>query len=73
MFKEFFCNYLEGNIEYIEKVCGEAGLAVAKSQVKLRNSEGWKYKYTDMLDCGQTNFLGAQIGERGLPAFSFTI
>ena len=73
MFKEFFCNYLEGNIEYIEKVCGEAGLAVAKSQVKLRNSEGWKYKYTDMLDCGQTNFLGAQIGERGLPAFSFNI
>ena len=73
IFKEFFCNYLEGNLEYIEKVCGEAGLAVAKSQIKLRNTEGWQYKYTDILDCGQANFLGAQVGERGLAAFSFTI
>lgn len=31
IFKEFFCNYLEGNVEYIQKVCGEAGLAVCKT------------------------------------------
>jgi len=22
IFKEFFCNYLSGNLEYLEKVCG---------------------------------------------------
>jgi len=22
IFKEFYCNFLSGNIEYIEKVCG---------------------------------------------------
>ena len=73
IFKEFYCNYLSDNIEYLEKVCANAGLAVTKSEVKRRQTEGWKYKYSDILDCGNTNFLGAQVLERGVPSFSFTI
>lgn len=59
IFKEFFCNYLTGNIEYLEKVCGMAGLAIVKTEVKRREVEGWKYRYTDILDCGNSVFLGA--------------
>lgn len=58
IFKEFFCNYLAGNVEYIEKVCGKAALAMCKADVKLRQTEGWKYKYDDILDCGEANFTG---------------
>lgn len=36
IFKEFYCNYLSDNVEYLEKVCGGPGLAVTKSEVKRR-------------------------------------
>ena len=73
IFKEFFCNYLEGNLAYLEKVCGMAGLAIVKSEVKRRETEGWRYRYTDVLDCGQVNFLGANVLEKGVPHFTFTV
>lgn len=34
VFKEFFCNFLEGNLDYLTKVCGMAGLAVVKGLLK---------------------------------------
>ena len=58
IFKEFFCNFLEGNIEYLEKVCGMAGLAIVKGDLKRREVEGWRYRYTDILDSRNVNFLG---------------
>ena len=61
IFKEFYCNYLSGNVEYLEKVCANAGLAVTKSEVKRRQAEGWKYRYTDILDSGNANFMGALV------------
>lgn len=73
IFKEFFCNYLSGNVEYLEKVCGGPGLAITKGECKRREAEGWKYRYTDVLDCGAVNFLGATVQERGIPQFTFTI
>lgn len=73
IFKEFFCNFLEGNLEYLEKVCGSAGLAIVKSDIKLRQTEGWRHKYADFLDCGQVNFLGGQVPEKSPPQFTFTI
>jgi hypothetical protein len=58
VFKEFFCNFLEGNLPYLEKVCGKAGLAIVKSDLKRREVEGWKNKYNDILDTGNLAFLG---------------
>ncbi len=58
LFKEFYCNFLSGNIEYLEKVCGDAGLAIVKGDIKAREVGLWKYKYDDFLDCGNVNFLG---------------
>ena len=73
IFKEFYCNYLNGNLQYIEKVCGKAGLAIAKSEINRRNSEGWKYKYDDILNINHPNFLGGLIPEKSPPQFTFTI
>lgn len=36
IFKEFFCNFLSGNVEYLDKVCGKAALTVVKSDIKRR-------------------------------------
>lgn len=40
--------------------------------MELRQKEGWRFKYEELLDCGMANFTGAKIHE-GQPAFSFTI
>ena len=73
VFKEFFCNFLEGNLEYLEKVCGMAGLAVVKGDIKRREVEGWRYKYTDILDLRNVNFLGGQVPEKLPPQFTYTL
>jgi len=73
IFKEFYCNFLSGNLEYIEKVCGKAALAISKTEIKRRVTEGWKNKYQDILDAGSTNFTGGMVPEKQPPQFSFTI
>lgn len=73
VFKEFFCNFLAGNLEYLEKVSGRAGLAIVKGDIKRRETEGWRYKYSDILDSGNVQFLGGQVPEKQPPQFTFTI
>ena len=36
IFKEFYCNFLAGNQEYLEKVCGKQALAIVKSDINMR-------------------------------------
>lgn len=33
VFKEFFCNYLAGNLEFLQKVSGGPALAIAKGEI----------------------------------------
>lgn len=74
IFKEFFCNFLEGNLDYLQKVCGQAGLAIVKSDIKAREVGGWKHKYTEFLDLNSdVSFLGGQVPEKQPPQFTFTI
>ena len=73
VFKEFFCNYLSGNIEYLEKVSAQQALAVTKAEVKRRATEGWKYKYDDILDIGESLLQGGMIPEKQNPQFTYTI
>ena len=67
IFKEFFCNFLSGNVEYLEKVASGQALAVTKSDVKVRRTEHWDYAYHDILDSGNINFLGGMIPDKGNP------
>jgi hypothetical protein len=73
VFKEFFCNYLSGNMKYVEKVCGKVALAVVKSEIARRQTELWKYKYDDILDCKHPNFLGGHVPDKSTPTFTFSI
>lgn len=45
IFKEFYCNFLAGNLEFLETVSGGPALAICKADFKRRKDEGWKYKY----------------------------
>lgn len=51
VFKEFYCNFLAANLEYLEKVSAMAGLAIVKGDIKARETLGVRHKYTDILDC----------------------
>ena len=73
IFKEFFCNYLSGDVEYLEKMCANAALAVVKAEIKRRETEGWKYKVEEYIDLDFPVFLGGQIPDKSTPQFSFTI
>lgn len=46
---------------------------MVKADLKRREVEGWKHKYTEILDCGNVNFLGARLIDKGTPVFSFTL
>jgi hypothetical protein len=71
IFREFYCNYLAGNKEYLDKV-SSGPVALLGAMIELRNKEGWKFKYEELLDCGVAHFAGATLIE-GQPAFTFTI
>ena len=36
IFQEFYCNFLAGNLEYLEKVSGGVALAICKAEIKRR-------------------------------------
>jgi hypothetical protein len=71
IFKEFYVNFLSGNIKYLEKVSGGMGLAICKSEINRRTTEGWKNRYDEMLDCGDAVFNGGQMDQ--VPSFTFVI
>jgi hypothetical protein len=71
IFKEFYCNYLAGNKEYITKV-STGPVAVLGAMIDLRKQEGWRFKFEELLDCGRANFLGAAMNE-GVPTFTYSI
>ena len=71
IFKEFYCNFLSGNLEYLEKVSGGPALAICKAELKRRQTEGWVYKFEEMLDCGEATFNAGQMDE--VPSFTYII
>ena len=36
IFQEFYCNFLAGNVDYLEKVSGGVALALCKAEIKRR-------------------------------------
>ena len=72
IFQEFYCNYLTGNIEYLNLICGYTAGAYVQATIEGRKKEGWTYKYDEVLTCGPTFFMGAKIEEKA-PTFTFTV
>lgn len=71
IFKEFYCNFLSGNLEYLETVSGGPALAICKSEIKRRTTEGWVYMYEEMLDCGNASFNSGQMDK--VPSFTYIV
>ena len=61
IFKEFYCNYLAGNKAYIDLVCGPEVAPLLNALIEVRQKEGWKYKFDELLDCSNAFFMGAKI------------
>jgi hypothetical protein len=51
-------------MEYMDKVCAGSALGLTKATIEIRNKEGWKYKYEELLNCGTAFFMGGLISER---------
>ena len=56
IFQEFFCNLLSGNKEYIEMVCGGTASPMCKALIDLREKEGWRFKYEELLTASNCFF-----------------
>lgn len=52
VFREFYCNYLDGNKEYVQKVTGGEA-TVMQAMIQMREEQGWAYKYPEVLDCSE--------------------
>lgn len=61
IFREFYCNFLSGNLEYLQTVADGTALAICKSELMRRNKEGWINKYDEFLDCGNAVFNSGQM------------
>lgn len=69
VFTEFYCNFLSGNLEFLEKVSGGVALAICKAELQRRQKEGWVNRYDEMLDCTVATFNSGQMDQ--LPSFTF--
>jgi hypothetical protein len=38
--------------------CASTALGLTKGTIQLRQKEGWRYKYEELLNCGQAFFMG---------------
>ena len=72
IFQEFYCNFLTGNKEYLDMVCGGTAGAICKAHIDLRDKEGWRFKYEEVLCASNCFFQGGMLENR-VPQFSFTI
>jgi hypothetical protein len=49
IFMDLYDNFLVGDLEYLTKFCGEAALAVIKTELMRREKEKWEHKYKELL------------------------
>ena len=61
IFKEFYCNFLAGNLDYLNQVSAGPALAICKAEFRGRKEGNWSYKYQDLLDCGNAAFQSGEI------------
>jgi len=72
IFQEFYCNFLTGNKEYLDMVCGGTASALCKAHIELREKEGWRFKYEELLSASNCFFQGGMVENR-LPQFIYHI
>lgn len=74
VFKEFYTNFLAGNLEYLETVSGGVALGLCKAECKRRATEGWRYRYEDLLHCSDATFQLGEISQNNnAPSFQYIV
>ena len=74
IFKEFYTNFLAGNMDYLQKVSGGVALGICKAEVKRRQTEGWQYRYEDLLFCSDATFSFGEICQtNNAPSFQYVV
>jgi len=74
VFCQIYDAFLEGNLSFIEKTCGESALVYFRTLLKKREVDGVFPKYTYLWDADVADLIGGKIPtERNHPSFSFTI
>jgi hypothetical protein len=71
IFREFYCNFLAGNIEFLDKVSGGTALAVCKAHLKLRATDGVIFMFEEPFDCAEATFQSGEITTA--PGFTFIV
>lgn len=61
IFAEFYCNFLTGNMEYLEIVSGGVALGKCKADFENRKTNKWKYLYEEVLDQSEATFNGGEM------------
>ena len=56
IFQEFYCNFLSGNTEYLELVTGGTASALRKAHIEVREKEGWRFRYEELLNASNCFF-----------------
>lgn len=71
IFREFYCNFLAGNLEFLDAVSGGPALAVCKSHVKGRATLGAIYMFEEPFDCTEATFQSGEITTA--PSFTYIV
>jgi len=70
--REFFCNYLSGNLEYIDKVMGGPAHSFCKAMIELKVKEKWVYKLEEVIDVRLVDFRKGRVSD-GRPHFTYHV
>jgi hypothetical protein len=71
IFREFYCNFLAGNLDFLDKVSAGPALAVCKAHVKGRATQGAIYMFEEPFDCTEATFQSGEITTA--PSFTFIV
>lgn len=71
IFREFYCNFLSGNIEFLDKVSAGPALALCKAHVKLRATDGAIYMFEEPFECTPATFQSGEITTA--PSFTYIL
>lgn len=73
VFCQIYDAFLEGNLEFIQKTCGESALVYFRTLLKKREVDSVCPKYNCLWESEPADLIGGKISENNRPCFSFTI
>eukprot|EP00331_Platyophrya_macrostoma_P034874 CAMPEP_0176443002 /NCGR_PEP_ID=MMETSP0127-20121128/22154_1 /TAXON_ID=938130 /ORGANISM="Platyophrya macrostoma, Strain WH" /LENGTH=438 /DNA_ID=CAMNT_0017828129 /DNA_START=53 /DNA_END=1369 /DNA_ORIENTATION=+ len=73
IFNDIYNAFLEGDLEKIEKQCGDMALGYFKVLLKKREADKVEPKFKELWHVEPADLIGGQVPENKYPVFTFTI